>query len=200
MPQPWLWVKVTERSSSTFPQTHIFFVPNIKGLAQTVLTWEGKVFVAADADAADVAEMNWKHKVTPDRGDLMMVRLPMHICITQAQWVKTCWTHQSLHLFSYTLKFPAKSTKKNTFFKLLPHLPGVNGLSNGNGGYFGWVPALLCHHHWLVIDQLSCIPLSAGENLDHKLHIGAHKLPVLWQTSSITLEHSWRWMTWYEEV
>ena len=49
-------------------QTHIFFVPNIKGLAQTVLTWEGKVFAAADADAA---ETDWKHKVIPDRGDLM---------------------------------------------------------------------------------------------------------------------------------
>ena len=60
-----------ERSSSrtsTIPQTHIFFVPNIKGLAQRVLTWEGKVFAAADADAA---ETDWKHKVTPERGDLM---------------------------------------------------------------------------------------------------------------------------------
>ena len=57
-----------ERSSSTIPQTHIFFVPNIKGLAQTVLTWEGKVFAAADADAA---ETDWKHKVTPERGDLI---------------------------------------------------------------------------------------------------------------------------------
>ena len=65
-----------ERSSSTIPQTHIFFVPNIKGLAQTVLTWEGKVFAAADADAdvadADAAETDWKHKVTPERGDLIM--------------------------------------------------------------------------------------------------------------------------------
>ena len=68
MPQPWPWVKVMERSSSTFPQTHIFFVPNIKGLAQTVLMWEGKVFAAADADAA---ETDWKHKVTPERGDLI---------------------------------------------------------------------------------------------------------------------------------
>ena len=39
--------------SSTIPQTHIFFVPNIKGLAETVLTWEGKVFAAADVDAAE---------------------------------------------------------------------------------------------------------------------------------------------------
>ena len=59
-----------ERSSSTIPQTHIFFVPNIKGLAQTVLTWEGKVFAAADADAA---ETDWKHKVTPRRGDLIII-------------------------------------------------------------------------------------------------------------------------------
>ena len=38
----------------------------MKGLAQTVLTWEGKVFAAADA-----AETDWKHKVTPERGDLI---------------------------------------------------------------------------------------------------------------------------------
>ena len=63
-------------SSSTFPQTHIFFVPNIYGVAQTVLTWEANVVAAADvaavdaaaaADAAaataDAAEMNLKHKV-----------------------------------------------------------------------------------------------------------------------------------------
>ena len=54
-----------ERSSSTIPQTHIFFVPNIKGLAQTVLTWEGR-------GAADAAETDWKHKVTPERGDLII--------------------------------------------------------------------------------------------------------------------------------
>ena len=39
--------------------------------------WEGKVFAAADADAnadaADAAETNWKHKVTPDRGDLISI-------------------------------------------------------------------------------------------------------------------------------
>ena len=57
------------RSSSTIPQTHIFFVPNIKGLAETVLTWEGKVFAAADADTA---ETDWKHKVTPEWGDLII--------------------------------------------------------------------------------------------------------------------------------
>ena len=61
-----------ERSSSTFPQTHIFFVPNIKGLAQMVLTWKGIFFADADADAV---ETNWKHKVTPGRGDLITPKL-----------------------------------------------------------------------------------------------------------------------------
>ena len=41
-----------------------------------VLTWEAKVVAAADAAAdaavAHTAETNWKHKVTPDRGDLIM--------------------------------------------------------------------------------------------------------------------------------
>ena len=60
---------VTERSPSTFPQTHIFLVPNIYGLAQTVLTWEAKFLAAAGVAAA---ETNWKHKVTPDWGDLIM--------------------------------------------------------------------------------------------------------------------------------
>ena len=62
-----------ERPSSTFPETHIFFVPNIKGLAETVLTWEAKAVAAAAADAAvaDAAETNWKHKVAPDRDDLI---------------------------------------------------------------------------------------------------------------------------------
>ena len=67
-----------ERSSSTFPKTHIFFVPNIKGLAEVVLTWDRKVFAVGDAedtdaeDMGDAAEMNWKHKVTPDQGDLII--------------------------------------------------------------------------------------------------------------------------------
>ena len=40
----------------------------MKGLAHTVLTWEGKNFAVVDTDAADVdaVEKNWKHKVTPD--------------------------------------------------------------------------------------------------------------------------------------
>ena len=60
------------QSQGNVTQTHVFFVPNVKCLAQTVLTLEGKVFVAADADAADAAETTWKHKVTPDRGDLII--------------------------------------------------------------------------------------------------------------------------------
>ena len=56
----------------------------MKGLAQTVLTWEGKVFAVADAagDAdADAAEADWKHKVTPDRGDLnIKISLQCYFC------------------------------------------------------------------------------------------------------------------------
>ena len=33
--------------------------------------WEGKVFAGADADT-DAAETDWKHKVTPERGDLII--------------------------------------------------------------------------------------------------------------------------------
>ena len=69
-----------ERSSSTFPQTHIFFVPNNYGLAQMVLTWEAKVVAAVDVVAADAAETNWKHKVTPDRGDLTIGILTKVFC------------------------------------------------------------------------------------------------------------------------
>ena len=71
MAQPRPWVKVMKKSSSTFPQTHIFFVPNIQGLAATVLTREAKVVAAAAAAVVDEAATNLKHKVTPDRGDLM---------------------------------------------------------------------------------------------------------------------------------
>ena len=60
-------------------QTHIFFVPNIYGLAQTVLTWEAKVVAAADADAA---ETNWKHKVTPDWGDSISLKQHQTSCST----------------------------------------------------------------------------------------------------------------------
>ena len=71
MSQLWPWVKVTKRSSSAFSQTFTFFVPNIYGLAQTVLTWEAKVFAAAAVDTDAAVETNWKHKVTPDWGDLI---------------------------------------------------------------------------------------------------------------------------------
>ena len=47
--------------------------------------WEGKVFAAADADA-DAAETDWKHKVTPERGDLIMAtRLKCPISVGQVQ-------------------------------------------------------------------------------------------------------------------
>ena len=38
-----------------------------------VLAREAKVVVAAEA-AVDAAETNWKHKVTPNQGDLMILR------------------------------------------------------------------------------------------------------------------------------
>ena len=75
MSQPWPWAKVIKRSSSTFSQTYTFFVLNILGLAQTVLTWEAKVIAAAaaaDTDADAAAETNWKHKFPPDWGDLII--------------------------------------------------------------------------------------------------------------------------------
>ena len=36
--------------------------------------WEGKVFAAAD-----VAETDWKHKVTPERGDLINMDRIVHL-------------------------------------------------------------------------------------------------------------------------
>ena len=52
------------------------------GLAQTVFTWEAKVSAVAEAavDTADVAEFNWKYKVTPDRGDLITTTSPRDQC------------------------------------------------------------------------------------------------------------------------
>ena len=38
-----------------------------------VLMWEAKVIAVADAALDAVADMNWKHKVNPERGDLMMI-------------------------------------------------------------------------------------------------------------------------------
>ena len=65
-----------EKSSSTFCQTYIFFTTSTHDLAQTALVRETKVVAAAAvadaaAAAADAAEMNWKHKVIPYRGDLI---------------------------------------------------------------------------------------------------------------------------------
>ena len=49
-----------------------FFVPNFYGVAQTVFMWEAKgIAVAAAVDADGATKTNWKHKVTPDRGDLI---------------------------------------------------------------------------------------------------------------------------------
>ena len=42
-------------------------------LAQMVFTLEAKVFAAPDT--ADALETNWKHKVTPDQGDLINLNL-----------------------------------------------------------------------------------------------------------------------------
>ena len=54
-----------KRSTDAFPLTYAFFPPNIYGLMQSVLKWEGKV-VAVAADAGAV-EMNWNIK-SPQTG------------------------------------------------------------------------------------------------------------------------------------
>ena len=73
MSQPWPWVKIIKRSSSTYPRPILSLSQISKILAQTVLTWETKVIVvAAAADADADTETNCKHKVTPDWGDLIM--------------------------------------------------------------------------------------------------------------------------------
>ena len=73
---------VMERSSSTFCQTYIFFAPNIYDVAQTVLTWQAKVVAATTAAAA---ETNWKHKATPDRGDLMTLKFENYFSDVEAR-------------------------------------------------------------------------------------------------------------------
>ena len=53
--------------------------------------WEGKVFAAADADAdaADAAETDWKRKVIPERGDLMILLvIAGDITVMQAYIIK----------------------------------------------------------------------------------------------------------------
>ena len=55
VPRPWPWVRITERSSSTFPQIYHFFVPNIYGLAHTVSTWGANVAVWASCQIRKIA-------------------------------------------------------------------------------------------------------------------------------------------------
>ena len=93
---PWiipLWVKVTKRSSNTLPQTHIFFVPNILSLAQMVLTWESKVVAVADAAAA---ETNWKHKVIPHWGDLIISIMSFWLIDRLEYLEQTLWLHNNI--------------------------------------------------------------------------------------------------------
>ena len=73
------------------------------------------------------------------------------------------------------------------------YLPGTNGLSGDSGGYFGQVPASLRHRHWLVIDQLSYILLSAVEDLDHKVHIRPRNLLCYGKLPALFWEYSWYW-------
>ena len=119
-----------ERSSSTIPQTHIFFVPNIKGLAQTVLTWKGKVFAAADADAdadaadadaAEAAETDWKHKVTPERGDLIII-------LTKCNWLNFSDILEWNKDISSNLKTDSK-TRLNLAIHLTENMPNHNCLN-----------------------------------------------------------------------
>ena len=60
--------------------------------------WETKVVAAA--------ETNWKHKVTPDWGDLMMVSLVTHIRLTRLneliKWHTTMYKYH-VHDFSDSL-------------------------------------------------------------------------------------------------
>ena len=98
-----------ERWSSTIHQTHIFFVPNIKGLAQMVSTWEGKIFAAADADAA---ETDWKHKVTPERGDLINMDRIVHL------W----WRILQVNLQKHTILPETEILSNTNQFKYQPML------------------------------------------------------------------------------
>ena len=57
-----------------------------------VLTWEAKVVAAA---AADAAETNWKHKVTPDLGDLIKWEYS-HIGPAPTRQYVIIWTNDNL--------------------------------------------------------------------------------------------------------
>ena len=77
--------------------------------------WEGKVFVAADADAdadADAAETDWKHKVTPERGDLITGTEAEYYQMLDAQktlFMNTCEKTDhvitALHCIAFPFKF-----------------------------------------------------------------------------------------------
>ena len=41
--------------------------------------WEAKVLAVAEDAVADMAETNWKHKVSPDQGDLMMEKKTLQV-------------------------------------------------------------------------------------------------------------------------
>ena len=84
-----------ERSSSTIPQTHIFFVPNIKGLAQTVLTWEGKVF-------ADAAETDWIAEICRRFEKKFVEKIVLWFKFDWCLFLYVQWT-VSQHLFDHGL-------------------------------------------------------------------------------------------------
>ena len=52
------------------------------------LTWEAKVIAAvvADTDGDGVAETNWKHEVTPDRGDINIWLDKINLIMLFAKW------------------------------------------------------------------------------------------------------------------
>ena len=80
MPQPWTWVKVTRKVIQYISLDSYILCAKYLRFIWNGFDARGKVVAAADAaadvvaaDAADVAEMNWKHKITPDWGDLKII-------------------------------------------------------------------------------------------------------------------------------
>ena len=126
-----------ERSSSTFPQTHIFFVPSIKGLAQTILMWEGKGFAAVDADAA---ETDWKHKVTPERGGLINRvnqwlsnwRTLCNCVLPACRWPSTYSTSGCMIWYDEGVSVVWIDTYPSRFFTLHIHFFSLNNAGNYN--------------------------------------------------------------------
>ena len=66
--------------------TYTFFAPNIERLVKTIFKWEAKVIT----EAYVVAEMNWKHKVTPDWGNLMRVSMQVKCMIFHKNAIGQC--------------------------------------------------------------------------------------------------------------